>query len=112
VHNPYLIKTMKNDLRYFKDARIDSFVPMHYRMFEMQRSIKSCFNAHKIRFHDFSFLEESFKILTEKEEKSEYSLTIYSNQSESFLTQEKKLLRRITRGLQVSYAFEKITDLD
>ena len=62
---------MKNDLRYFKDARIDSFVPMHYRMFEMQRSIKSCFNAHKIRFHDFSFLEESFKNLTEKEEKSE-----------------------------------------
>ena len=114
VHNPFLIKTMKNDLRFFKDANVDTFIPLHYRMFEMQRSIKACFNAHKTRFHDFSFLEQSFCHLIEgikKEEKSDYSLEIYSNQSMSFLLQETKLRRMMTRGWKVPYHFENLSAL-
>ena len=49
---------MKNDLRYFKDAYVDTILPMHYHYFHMQRTIKSFFNFHKIRFHDFSVIEE------------------------------------------------------
>ena len=39
VHNPYLIRTMKNDLRYFKDAYVDTVLPMNYHYFRMQRQI-------------------------------------------------------------------------
>jgi hypothetical protein len=112
VHNPFLIRTMKNDLRYFKDAKVDTMIPLHYRFFQMQRTFKSFFNFHKIRFHDFSFIEQSFeKICWEnvnQNRETEYSLIIYSNQSESFLLQEKKLLRTITRGLKISYQFELV----
>ncbi|MBQ7074773.1 hypothetical protein IJM86_07180 [bacterium] len=103
VHNPFLIKTMKNDLRYFKDAGVDTIIPLHYRFFQMQRTFKSFFNFHKIRFHDFSFIERSFEKVYEKiahqktENTLEYSLDIYSNQSEAFFLQEKKLLRTVTR---------------
>ena len=55
---------MKNDLRYFKDAYVDTVLPMHYNYFRMQRAIKSFFNFHKIRFHDFSVVEECFRDLT------------------------------------------------
>ena len=96
VHNPYLIRTMKNDLRYFKDAYVDTILPMHYQYFRMQRSIKSFFNFHKIRFHDFSVVEECFKQLTDKNQ-SEYSVSIRTNQSSDFISREKQLLRLMQR---------------
>ena len=57
---------MKNDLRYFKDAYVDTILLMNYHYFRMQRAIKSFFNFHKIRFHDFSVVEECFTNLVEK----------------------------------------------
>ena len=64
VHNPYIIKTLKNDLRYFKDARVDTILPLHYRYFQMQRTIKATLNYHRIRFFDLSFIENTFCELT------------------------------------------------
>jgi hypothetical protein len=87
---------MKNDLRYFKDAYVDTILPMHYQYFRMQRAIKSFFNFHKIRFHDFSVVEECFKQLTEKNQ-SEYSVSIRTNQSSDFIFREKQLLRLMQR---------------
>ena len=63
VHNPYLIRTLKNDLRYFKDVNVDTIIPLNYHYFRMQRTIKAFFNFKKTRFHDFSVLENCFKIL-------------------------------------------------
>ncbi len=57
---------MKNNLRYFKDAYVDTMIPMHYQYFRMQRTIKSFFNFNKIRFHDLSVLESEFKKLVEE----------------------------------------------
>ena len=57
---------MKNDLRYFKDANVDTLIPMHYNYFRMQRTMKSFFNFRKTRFHDFAVIENCFKNLTEK----------------------------------------------
>jgi hypothetical protein len=58
-----LIRTLKNDLRYFKDALVDTIIPLHYHYFRMQRTIKGFFNFNKIRFHDLSVVEECFKKL-------------------------------------------------
>ncbi len=87
---------MKNDLRYFKDAYVDTILPMHYQYFRMQRSIKSFFNFHKMRFHDFSVVEKCFEELT-KGNQSEYSVSIWSNQPKDFIFREKQLLRLMQR---------------
>ncbi len=97
VHNPYLIRTMKNDLRYFKDAYVDTILPMHYNYFCMQRSIKSFFNFHKIRFYDFSVVEECFnKLVTESSWK--YWVSVWINQSSNFLFRNKQLIWQMQRG--------------
>ncbi len=96
VHNPYLIRTMKNDLRYFKDAYVDTILPMHYHYFRMQRAIKSFFNFHKIRFHDLSIVEECFTNLVEKSD-WKYWVNVWINQPSNFLTRNKQLIRLMQR---------------
>lgn len=97
VHNPYLIRTLKNDLRYFKDANVDTLLPMHYQYFSMQRTIKAFFNFNKIRFHDLSVIEDCFQRLTKGQE-SEYSVKVWTNQDPKFLLKEKELVWLLERG--------------
>ncbi len=107
VHNPYLIRTMKNDLRYFKDVYVDTILPMHYHYFRMQRSIKSFFNFHKIRFHDFSVVEKCFDKLVEKSE-WKYSVSIWINQPSEFLVRNKQLMWLMQRWKSVEVEIEEI----
>ena len=107
VHNPYLIRTMKNDLRYFKDAYVDTILPMHYHYFCMQRSIKSFFNFHKIRFHDFSVVEECFNNLIEKSD-WKYWVNVWINQPLTFLTRDKQLMWLMQRWKSVKVDIEEI----
>ena len=107
VHNPYLIRTMKNDLRYFKDAYVDTILPMHYHYFRMQRTIKSFFNFHKIRFHDFSAIENCFQNLIEKSD-WKYSVSVRINQPSEFLVRNKQLMWLMQRGKSVDVKIEEI----
>jgi hypothetical protein len=99
---------LKNDLRYFKDANIDTLVPMQYHYFRMQRTIKGFFNFHKTRFHDLSVVEECFKKLTENEAPSPYRVNIRTNQSPTFLLKEKELVWLLQRGKEVKLEIERI----
>jgi hypothetical protein len=107
VHNPYLIRTLKNDLRYFKDARVDTVIPLHYEYFRMQRTMKAFFKTKKIRFWDLSHIELCFKQLTEGKE-STYSIHIQTNQSPEFLEKNKELIRLLQRGKQLSLQIERV----
>lgn len=107
VHNPYLIRTMKNDLRYFKDAYVDTILPMHYHYFRMQRTIKSFFNFNKIRFHDFSAIENCFQNLIEKSD-WKYSISVRINQPSEFLARNKQLMWLMQRGKSVDVKIEEI----
>ena len=107
VHNPYLIRTMKNDLRYFKDAYVDTVLPMHYHYFRMQRAIKSFFNFHKIRFHDLSVVENCFNNLVKKSD-WKYWVNVWINQPSEFLTRNKQLMRLMQRGKNVKVEIEEI----
>lgn len=107
VHNPYLIRTMKNDLRYFKDAYVDTILPMHYHYFRMHRTIKSFFNFHKIRFHDLSVVEECFNKLVEKSD-WKYWVKVYINQPSEFLTRNKQVMWLMQRGKSVNLGIEEI----
>ena len=80
---------------------------MHYHYFRMQRTIKAFFNFHKIRFHDLSVIEECFKKLT-AEKKSDYSITLRTNQDKSFLRKEKKLIWLLERGKEIQIQVEKL----
>ena len=107
VHNPYLIRSMKNDLRYFKDAYVDTIVPMHYHYFCMQRAIKWFFNFKKIRFHDFSVVEECFNKLVKKLD-SRYWVNVWINQPSEFLIRNKQLMWLMQRGKSVKVEVEEI----
>ena len=132
-HNPYLIRTIKNDLKYFKDANVDTILPMHYHYFRMQRTIKGFFNFHKTRFHDLSVVEECFVSLTTPLRKGgsdevaggseqgtrqrtsptpplkggKYSVQIRTNQNPKFLLKEKELVRLLQRGKEINIKIEK-----
>ena len=107
VHNPYLIRIMKNDLRYFKDAYVDTILPMHYHYFRMQRAIKSFFNFHKIRFHDFSVVEKCFSNLIEKSD-WKYSVSVRINQTSEFLTRNKQLMWLMQRWKSIELRIEEV----
>ena len=107
VHNPYLIRTMKNDLRYFKDAYVDTILPMNYYYFRMQRTIKSFFNFHKIRFHDLSVVEQCFTNLVEKSD-WKYWVNVWINQSSEFLTRNKQLMWQMQRWKWIKVDIEQI----
>lgn len=51
-------KTIKEDLRYFKDANIDTLIPLNYSYFNYQRTISSHFNQRKQKFHKRETVEE------------------------------------------------------
>lgn len=106
VHSPYLIRMLKNDLRYFKDAYVDTVVPMHYHYFRAQRTIKSFFNFNKTRFHDLAIVEECFRKLCKSW--SDYSVEIWINDSKDFLLRDKQLLRDIQRGKNIAVKIEEI----
>jgi hypothetical protein len=112
VHNPYLIRTLKNDLRYFKDAMVDTIIPLHYQHFRMQRTMKAFFQSKKIRFWDLSYLEECFCSLLMKEgwggSNQVYSVHIRTNQSSAFLESEKELMWLLGRGKREFVKIEKI----
>jgi hypothetical protein len=107
VHNPYLIRTLKNDMKYFKDANIDTLIPLHYHYFTMQRTIKGFFNFHKTRFHDMSAIDSCFKKLTEKVNTSPYRVQLWTNQSPNFLLKEKELVWLLQRGKAIELQIEK-----
>jgi hypothetical protein len=108
THNPYLIRTLKNDLRYFKDAKVDTLVPMHYQYFRMQRTIKGFFNFHKTRFHDLSAIDICFKNLVAGQASLAYSVHLRTNQDEKFLFREKELMWLLERGKRVKMQVARI----
>ncbi len=90
-------KIIKLDLRYFKDAMVDTLIPLNYWYFHYQPTITKFLNFKKIRFHPFQRLKDifdSFSIDTSKV----YSITIYYTWHTAFLLKEKRLMRLLQRG--------------
>ena len=92
---------IKQDLRYFKDAAVDTVIPLNYSYFLAERTIKKFFNFRKIRFHGLDKLEKSFKNLTQNVQSSPYQVKIHTTDSALTLTSSKKMLRLIQRGQSI-----------
>lgn len=61
--NLLINKTIKEDLRYFKDASIDTLIPLNYSYFSYQRTITSYLNQKKYKFHKRDKLQEIFSTI-------------------------------------------------
>ncbi|MEI6773589.1 MAG: hypothetical protein WCL18_01890 [bacterium] len=62
-------KIIKFDLRYFKDAMVDTIVPLNYGYFHYQNTITKFLNFKKIHFHALEKIRnvfDSFNITSSK----------------------------------------------
>jgi len=72
-------KIIKFDLRYFKDAMVDTLIPFNYGYFHYQSTITKFLNFKKIRFYKIECIEHIFQGLMmaeEGQEKTIYSVTV------------------------------------
>ncbi len=94
--DPMINKIIKNDLRYFKDADIDTRIPLNYWYFNYQNTIFKFFNFKKTRFHKIDKLEQCFTLQNLKTSK-EYKTTIFYTWQIEFFKKQKRLSRLISR---------------
>ncbi len=105
-------KVIKFDLRYFKDAMVDTVIPCNYGYFHYQTTITKFFNFKKIKFHKLEKLEAIFQQLAEsmklKAENKKYSVQVFFTGHAEFLQREKRLMRLLQRGKSVEVQFEEV----
>ena len=104
-------KIIKFDLRYFKDAMIDTLIPLNYWYFHYQTTITKFLNFKKIRFHTLKTLDVVFQWLIESQKnkkKDSYSITIAYTWNREFLLREKRLIWLLQRGKTHEIIWKKI----
>ena len=108
--NMMVNKIIKFDLRYFKDAMVDTVIPFNYAYFHYQNTISKFFNFKKIRFHKIEKLEDRWKVLASSFtlQASSYTLQVYHTSHVDFLKEEKRVMRLLQRGKTVDISFESI----
>lgn len=105
--NFMLNKIIKFDLRYFKDANVDSLIPLNYGYFFYQKTISNFFNIKKQKFHKLDSLEKIFCDLDLKNT-TKYSVNIYYNGKIDLVYREKKILRLLQRGKSIEIYYKKL----
>ena len=88
---------IKQELRYFKDANVDTVIPLNYLYFNAEKTISKFFNFKKIRFHRLDKLEKIFTELVKNEEDN-YTISIHATDQTSFLKREKRMIWLLQRG--------------
>ncbi len=95
-------KVIKFDLRYFKNADVDTIIPLNYWYFAYQRTINKYFNFNKQRFHNSKSLEKILEAhLTANQNKNQednYTITVLHNGHTQFLHDNKHLLWLLQKG--------------
>lgn len=100
-------KIIKFDLRYFKDANVDSLIPLNYEYFNYQNTIIKFFNYKKQRFHKLENLEKTFVDFKLKKS-DKYSVDLYYNWHFDFIKREKKFLWLLQRWKAAYINFKSI----
>lgn len=91
---------LKHELRYFKDVRVDTVIPLNYSYFFVQTTIKKFFNFKKIRFHPAQSLESLFLNLVPSSLASKYQVSIFATDQAQTLLEQKRLIWMLQRGKQ------------
>ncbi len=100
-------KIIKFDLRYFKNADVDTIIPLNYGYFAYQRTINKYFNFNKQRFHNSKALENILENhLVEKQDN--YTITVMHNGHTQFLQDNKHLLWLLQKGKTVEIKYNEV----
>ncbi len=93
-------KLIKTDLKYFKDANVDTLIPLSYGYLAYDKTLRSHLNFKKIRYHDISKLENIIQNLLSNDETSKYDISLYSRGNTHFLDKKKRKWL-LARGKQI-----------
>lgn len=104
---PLLHHNIKQDLRYFKDAKVDTIIPCNYSYFLVQKAIEKA-RYTDMRFYGLTILENIFKKLVEDKKNSIYSVTVYHTGHGEFLSREKKLQRMLSRWKNIDIVYSAL----
>lgn len=100
-------KQVKFDLKYFKDANVDTIIPLNYAYFHFEKTIKKFFNQKKTKFHSLEKLISSSR--EQLEEKSEtYAVKIFYSWHVELLKAEKRIMWLLQRGKSINLEFVKM----
>ena len=104
-------KIIKFDLRYFKDAMVDTLIPLNYGYFYYQTTIAKFLNFKKIRFHTLEKIETIFEWLIADGwiTETNYSVTVAYTWHPEFLKREKRLLWLLQKWKNVEITWTKIS---
>ena len=94
-------KIIKFDLRYFKDAKVDTLVPLTWDVFAFEKAIKSKLGK-RIKFHWLKDVEIEFHKLAKDVPKKNYNVEVLANGRVDFLLREKKWMWLLQRGKQIN----------
>lgn len=103
---PLVHHRIKQDLRFFKDAGVDTIIPCNYSYFLAEKAIEKA-RYTKMRFYKIAILEKIFIGLIDGKT-SNYSVSIYHTGHWDFLKKEKKLQWLIGRGKEFKINYNKI----
>ncbi len=103
-------KIIKTDLRYFKNANVDTIIPLEYSYFNYQKTITSFFNPKKQRFHKREIVENIFKNIVGQNKKlttnNPDQITIYHTGSLHLISENKKWERLLSQGKQQTIEYK------
>lgn len=88
--NMMINKIIKNDLKYFKDANIDTIIPLDYSYFNYKKTITSFFNQKKQKFNDLEKTKELLKEFSKVNENTELKEIVYYTWPLHIIWQDKK----------------------
>jgi len=103
---PLVNNTVKQDLRYFKDAGVDTIIPCNYSYFLAQKTIKKVVYTN-MRFYWLDVLEKIFVDLVDYAN-STYSINIYSTWHAESLKKNKKMKRLLMRWNKIEIIYKNI----
>lgn len=98
-------KIIKFDMRYFKNANIDTIIPLNYWYFSYQRTLSKYFTFSKQRFHKKEKLYTILDKYLETNQEEKYSITILANGTTHFIEKNKKLLRLLQKGKETKIKY-------
>lgn len=103
-------RSLTHDLRYFKDAGVDTIVPLNYGYIAFDRIICKKLNFKKIRFHGIEKLSNVFDQIVQKYElkSDKYAVNLFMNWNVHILESEKKWTLLLTRGSKIQLQMIKI----
>lgn len=104
---PLLHHMVKQDLRYFKDAKVDTIIPCNYSYFLVQKAIEKA-RYTNMRFYGLSILENIFTKIVETKQNWIYSVNVYHTGHGKFLSREKKLQRMLSRWNTINVAYNAL----